>query len=228
MFCLSASATEIGTLTSWDGSFHITALGAQTSTYGQTFSVGSTAYLNTWTFFVRDSSAPGQPNLLFDAVLTGWSSDRAVGPTLFEAKGLSVPDSDRGQFYEVTLNVGEVLLTANASYVMFLNTSNYQTSLSQKADLGATPNIYVDGEFWYQLSYNRRDNVFEYPWTCADEGNGCRYGDSAFRATLSPIPEPSVLSLLIAGLVILLRPNHSLNRTHCGVRPKARHFILDL
>jgi hypothetical protein len=21
-------------------------------------------------------------------------------------------------------------------------------------------------------------------------------------------------------------PNHSLNRTHCGVRPKARHFIL--
>ena len=23
-----------------------------------------------------------------------------------------------------------------------------------------------------------------------------------------------------------LMPNHSLNRTHCGVRPKARHFIL--
>ena len=25
-----------------------------------------------------------------------------------------------------------------------------------------------------------------------------------------------------------LRPNHSLNRTHCGMRPKARHFILGL
>ena len=23
-------------------------------------------------------------------------------------------------------------------------------------------------------------------------------------------------------------PNHSLNRTHCGMRPKARHFILGL
>jgi hypothetical protein len=23
-----------------------------------------------------------------------------------------------------------------------------------------------------------------------------------------------------------MRPNHSLNRTHCGVRQKARHFIL--
>jgi hypothetical protein len=24
------------------------------------------------------------------------------------------------------------------------------------------------------------------------------------------------------------RPNHSLNRTHCGMRLKARHFILGL
>ncbi len=25
-----------------------------------------------------------------------------------------------------------------------------------------------------------------------------------------------------------VRPNHSLNRTHCGMRLKARHFILGL
>jgi len=29
------------------------------------------------------------------------------------------------------------------------------------------------------------------------------------------------------GLVTTVKLNHSLNRTHCGMRLKARHFILD-
>ena len=34
--------------------------------------------------------------------------------------------------------------------------------------------------------------------------------------------------LLALGPRSKLTPNHSLNRTHCGMRPKARHFILGL
>jgi len=30
------------------------------------------------------------------------------------------------------------------------------------------------------------------------------------------------------GMAVAVGPNHSLNRTLCGMRPKARHFILGL
>ncbi len=38
----------------------------------------------------------------------------------------------------------------------------------------------------------------------------------------------TLLSLGFTGATKEVRPNHSLNRTHCGMRPKARHFILGL
>lgn len=198
-----ASATILTTLPSWDGTFHITALGAQSSTYGQTFRSPGAARLDEWTFYARDSSIPGEQNLIFDVILTRWSGDRAVGPAVFESKGLALPDSDRGQFHEVKLNIGGVELDADTQYVMFLNTSEYPTTLGQKLDLGATPDSYSDGDFWYQLSYNLQSNVYNFPWTCADEGNGCRYGDAAFRAITSPIPEPSSIALAIAALSVL-------------------------
>jgi hypothetical protein len=199
----NASAAVLTTLPSWDGSFHITALSAQSSTYGQTFRSPEAARLDEWSFFGRDSSIPGEQNLVFDAILARWSGDRAVGPAIFESRGLVLPDSDRGQFYEVTLNVGGVALDAGTQYVMFLNTSAYPTTGGQKLDLGATPESYSDGAFWYQLSYNLQGNVYNFPWTCADEGHGCRYGDAAFRAITSPVPEPSSIALAIAALSVL-------------------------
>ena len=220
----NAYGSDFGTAPSWDGSSHITALDASASTYGQTFAVESSALLDSWTFYMRDSSLPGYQNLVFDALLTQWSEDRAVGPVLFEARGLSLPDSDRGQFYELKLNIGGVELLSKQRYVMFLNTSNYDTTFGQKADLGATPDLYSNGEFWYQLSYNRKENVFEYPWSCGDEGGGCRYGDSAFLAVTTPVPEPTTVVLLSIGLALLLRPNPSLKRSTNG-RPRYSRLL---
>lgn len=212
------NAALISTLPAWDGTYHITALGAQTSTYGQTFRVSSDSSLDAWTFYARDSSSSRTANILFDVILTQWSGDRAVGPILFEARGLSVPDNDRGQFYEITLPVPNVTLRAQQQYVMLLNTSNYATDSLQKLDLAATPESYSEGEFWYQLSYNTFDNIYNFPWTCGDEGGGCRYGDSVFVASAKPISEPPAVALVLLALFFALRANHLLSRAHRPLR----------
>ena len=39
--------------------------------------------------------------------------------------------------------------------------------------------------FWYQNSNNAASNVFGYPWTCGDEGNGRRDGDAGAVTPMS-------------------------------------------
>jgi len=209
LFSTSACAYVIDTSGQWNGSDAITYLGNPTyatATYGQTSTVDEAATLESWSFWLSNRSTSPQPVVRVDGYLAEWAGDRTVGPMLYQSISRIVPQSPRGEFHELVFSIPSLALEPGKTYMMFLNTSNYATLQQpfELAALGATGDVYAGGSFWYQNSYNLFSNVSNFPWTCADEGNGCRYGDAAFRATLNVVPLPSTFALLSIGLLSLL------------------------
>jgi hypothetical protein len=214
LFSPNILAHQIGTISQWNGSYGINYIGepgSATATYGQTFSVSTPSLITSWDFWLSNHSSSPQPNVQFDVYLMDWVGDRAGTNILFKKQGLLVPPSPRGEFHDISFALPDIKLEANKEYVMLLNTSNYGTfgPSYQAASLAAIPassNAYSGGDFWYQASYNLFSNVYNFPWSCANEGNGCRYGDAAFSATILPIktvPIPATFWLFSAVLSLL-------------------------
>jgi hypothetical protein len=155
-------------------------------TYAQTFSVtGPDTLLTSVSFQALDIRFPGDPGYgvpyAYQLSIKEWSN-APIGADLYSGVQANSVYLD---WNTLTFNTGAVSLLPNQQYAMILSASTnpedptYSTDVSYNAT-----NVYSDGGFY--AFYNNQ-------WS--EIG-----GDLAFKATLTPVPVPSAIWLLVSGL----------------------------
>ncbi len=104
------------TTSSWNGSSFISPFGeSNTATYGQTFTVGSEASLDNFTFYLNDNVNPDFTD--FEAFVMGWDGTRARGGVLYQSASLSTTNNNGSDgFEEFSINTGGLFLTSGSQY----------------------------------------------------------------------------------------------------------------
>jgi PEP-CTERM motif len=200
----------------WDGSSVLSAWGSTqsgaTPTYGQTFV--APAYpdiaLESFTFYLNGFGGGG--TTYFTADVYAWSGSLiagnpvqgATGSALFASPLMSITDDLTGNFQQVTINTGGILLTPNANYVALLTTTDpdsiaANTSSDGSWTFGALLFQHVSGNGGGGFNFSDSPTSVTTPW---DDGSDL--GDLAWTANLASVPEPSSLALLGSGAAILL------------------------
>jgi hypothetical protein len=170
-----------------------------TTTYGQTFTVGSDNILNDFTFWLNDESDPGPVD--FAAYVMAWDGTKATGGILYDSgKKTTNGGFSREQF---TFNTGGTTLNSGQQYVAFLSASNFFDGIDGSAYvewINTGIDVYSGGNFVYAGNGSNFSQLTTNSWS-----NFYPTNDLAFKANLSsasaqPVPEPSSsLGLLAFG-----------------------------
>jgi hypothetical protein len=193
-------AQNIDTTPSWDGFSFIYPFGVpDTSTYGQTFTVGSSSTLDSFSFFVTPSS--GDP-IDYKAYVYAWDgvNNHATGPALFASAPSVIGNSGSG-FTEIITNTGGVSLTSGAQYVAFFSVSELYTGSGGTNAWGYIgSDAYSGGGFWF---FNNVDDFSALTTDTWENFIGGGVDDLAFKASFSgsasAVPEPGAVAF---GLVM--------------------------
>ena len=130
----------------------------------------------------------------------------ATGPALYTSPVMSITDDLSGNFQQVTINTGGILLTPNDNYVALLTTTDAgsiaaNTSSDGTWSFGALLFHHVSGNGGGGFNFSDSPTSVTTPW---DDGSD--FGDLAWTANLAAVPEPSSLTLLGLGAAVLLGP----------------------
>ena len=157
--------------------------------YGQTFTVGSDHYLQSFTFAAR-SAGPNLSRLVLR--IQAWqdgpvpNTSDTTGPVLFQSGEINPPAESRTN---LTINTNNLNLAAGGRYVAYWDISQFADGLPDQFQTTSTgEDIYSGGNVVVQI------HGTDY-WL--DEGNG---GDMGFRAefTSNAVPEPASMVLMLA------------------------------
>jgi len=203
---LSAYASTIETLSSWNGSgignFGEDSYGGNIdsgvyATYGQTFylSSGNDNILQSISFYVNDNWTQSNP-IHFGIYLYEWNGSSITGNSLFESQPLSTNKSN--DYEKFTVNTGGIFLNTNTSYVAFMSASNYFDGNIGYGQTGYTSNSYLEGGYVYM---NNKDDFIKLSTSSWASNNDI---DLAFQLDFTPVPIPSSLWIFGSGLISLL------------------------
>ncbi len=200
----------------WDGSSVVSAWGSTqsgaTPTYGQTFVAPAAPdfALESFTFNLNGFGAGG--TTFFTAAVYAWSGSLiagnpvqgATGSALYTSPLMSITDDLTGNFQQVTINTGGILLTPGANYVALLTTTDPASIAANTSSdgfwaFGALLFQHVMGNGGGGFNFSDSPGSVTTPW---DDGSD--FGDLAWTADLAAVPEPSSLTLLGFGAAILL------------------------
>ena len=176
-----AFADNISTLPQWNGNNAVAAWGfPDTATYGETITpTASQTHLSSFTFEL-DQLAGTSPQ--FQAFIYRWTGSQITGSALFASPVLTAPSS--GAFTAVTVNTGNVTLTAGQQYVLFFTTSSVTQASAGLYKFGVTPlSAYAGGQFVFQNNGNNFSTLNTVGWGTAGE-------DLAFSATMFGLINP--------------------------------------
>jgi hypothetical protein len=188
-------ATNIDTITPWNGTSSISAYGVpNTATYGQIIAADGPGSLLS---FSAEISCGAVTPIRFEVY--AWNGTEATGPNLYESPVMSLPAS--ATFQIVTFNIGGAgIPLAAGSYVLFGTTSKDQGGAAGSAcQWGATPNsTYPAGHFVFQNNGTNTALWTTSTWSTIGE-------NLAFRATftggLPGTPAPGSITLVALGLI---------------------------
>ena len=195
----TANAAVIETVSGWDGTGSISYFGESNSaTYGQTFLVGADNQLDSWTFYLNDDVDPGYVDFAF--YVMDWDSvmNHAVGSVLYQSSAVSTTNNNGLDGMEAfTFNTGGLNLTSGNDYIAFISATGLFDGIIGAASAGSllNENAYLDGGFSWQNNGNSTGT-----WDTQSWSSGTNYGDLAFTASFSSVPEPATAALLGLGL----------------------------
>ncbi|GAA5218358.1 PEP-CTERM sorting domain-containing protein [Corallincola platygyrae] len=190
----AASALVIDTTETWNGSYRVGSFGeSNTATYGQTFTLGQTAGLTDFTFFVGDKVDPGYVD--FEAYVYAWDGVKATGDALFMSSPYTTTDNQGlGGFEQFTIDTGVLSLDAG-EYVAFFSASNLFDGVQSTAYFGNVDGkTYTEGSFVFMNNGSDFDRLTQDSWTAWNR-------DLAFTMNFVSVPEPLPIALLGLGLV---------------------------
>ena len=136
------AVTVIDTTPSWNGTIGVGLFGRPfNATFGQTFTVGVDNVLNSFTFFLRQTTvAPVE----FVAYVSQWDGIHATGPILYQSTSQSTTQPNI--FQNFTFNTGGTNLVSGKQYVAFVSASNFPSS--GQGFMGSIfSNVYSGGQF---------------------------------------------------------------------------------
>jgi len=186
------SADFITNTPAWNGSDSIAAFGEpNTATYGQTITVGTDHFLNSFSFNLASFRGA---KVDFQAYVYAWDGSKASGPALYTSAANSLA-AGSNSYVNFSYNTGGINLTTGSQYVLFLNASNQFDGFSGDAKFGFTySSTYNGGDFYYLNNGPTFSQVTSTDWSKVSDG------DLAFTASLSPtgsgIPTPLPPTLL--------------------------------
>jgi hypothetical protein len=180
-----AQAQNINTISQWDGSSFVHDWGVpNTATYGQTITPTATqTRLSSFTFELGFQQS-GTP-VLYQAFVYQWNpvNNRITGPALFSSSPLTSPTTAVGAFQAVTINTGNVQLTAGQQYVLFFTTSSQVNAANSIYRYGAVAATAYAGGNWV---FSNNGTNFASLSTTAWSVN--TISDLAFIATFGALP----------------------------------------
>jgi len=199
----SAQADVIGTISDWDGSSFVAPFGeAETATYGQTFSLSTTARMDSFTFYLNDALDDMNPGAIdFQAYVFSWddSVNRIAGSSLFASSAMSTTDNGGADgFEEFAINTGGITLSAG-QYVAFFTASNLFDGISGNGKMGyANADKYAGGNLVYINNGSDFSALSSSSWSeWGDES------DLAFTVTTTAVPIPAAVWLMFSALAVL-------------------------
>jgi uncharacterized repeat protein (TIGR03803 family) len=115
-----------------------------TSTYGQTFTAPSPAFiLDDWTFYLENTGATPQN---FEFFLMAWNGTNATGPVLYQS-GLETVTTSETSYTPFTVYPG-VALTSGNQYVMFVSVSDPTDDLGLNGSVDGSLNLAGQGPYF--------------------------------------------------------------------------------
>jgi hypothetical protein len=196
-----SEAFTIDTSTSWNGSTNVSWFGEPNSaTYGQTFTVGSSNILNSFSFFLKGFNDPDTTE--FTAYVMAWNGSRATGDILFQSIPLATSPNEGFERFDIM--TGNLALTIGQQYVAFFNASKQFDSSTGRAAMGTVSDSYDGGQFVLLGNGSEFNLLTQQNWATAPVPM-----DAAFIANFSdglvPVPTPALLPGLIGMGVAALR-----------------------
>jgi len=208
----ASASTIFDTTSSLNGTHSISPFGfPDTGTFGQTFIAPATdTTLDDFTFYL---DVPGGTTLQFKALIFAWSGSllgggggEATGAPLYESSSITAVGDDT--FDPFTVNTGGVQLTGGDSYVALFtvsDTPDYDASTGTAEWGNIASHVTNDGGGGF-VFYNTGGDISLINTTQWD--NFADDGDSTWKAdftnpVVTTAPEPSALSLLTLGLVVI-------------------------
>jgi hypothetical protein len=167
-----------------------------TSTYGQTFTVGTEAVLDGFSLYL--AGAPSG-TIDFKAYVYSWDGSKASGPALF-ASNVQHFSGNGGAPQEFAFDTTSLSLASGAKYVAFLTTSGLQAGQAgATAGMPYTGEVYGGGDFVYYNNGNNFAALTGNNWDYAGGGFGDTYFKADFSASAAGVPEPAAWGMLIGG-----------------------------
>ena len=203
-FIVMASAmvakADIDTFGSWNGTDFVYPMGeTNTSTYGQTFTVGPETVLDSFTFLVDDDLNPDFVD--FEAYVMNWDGSKASGSALFTSAAMSTTNNGGAGGWETfTIATGGLNLISGNQYVAFFTAANLFDNVFGTSKWAHTwTDAVAGGEFVFLNNGNDFSQLTTMSWTKGWYGPGT---DLAFSMDFSPIPVPGAVLLGMIGLSV--------------------------
>lgn len=183
----TATATTISTLGNENSSIFNWGL-PNTAAYGQTFTLGAAATLNTVSFRIDDVGTA----TTYIAYVFAWGGNLTVGSALASVVGSTVGSAG---MQTVTVDLGDVAVGAG-QYVAFLQATSPGLALWGSV----FGDVYAGGGFVFQNNGGDETQFGTVNWQLNWQGPGY---DLAFALTydeVAPIPVPAALPLMLLAL----------------------------